>query len=295
MRKLTNIFPVAAIAIMLFMFGCDSVNSPNPNADVLSSETPGAEAHSGNTVYVDADASGTEDGSQANPWNTIQEGVDHASDNDVVLLQSDFTLTNEVVISNPLTLDGNGNTVFSSFNKSGSDNSAIEIFNTSDVTVSNLTIDGTDGTDLHGINVYVSTGVMVSDVSISANRTGLVVNGSEVTVHNIATSGHAWHGMNVDLGSGVDGPAELTVTGTSSHAEATPTTPHIYIDDITKNVSVNDVEGQYDSEESGNARAYYLITNPETKNDCKKGGWQDYDFKNQGQCIRFVNTGKDSR
>lgn len=34
---------------------------------------------------------------------------------------------------------------------------------------------------------------------------------------------------------------------------------------------------------------------PEMKNDCKKGGWQDYGFKNQGQCIRFVNTGKDSR
>ena len=36
-------------------------------------------------------------------------------------------------------------------------------------------------------------------------------------------------------------------------------------------------------------------TNPETKADCKKGGWQDYGFRNQGQCIRYVNTGKDSR
>lgn len=34
---------------------------------------------------------------------------------------------------------------------------------------------------------------------------------------------------------------------------------------------------------------------PETKQDCKKGGWKDYGFKNQGQCIKFVNTGKDSR
>lgn len=35
--------------------------------------------------------------------------------------------------------------------------------------------------------------------------------------------------------------------------------------------------------------------NPETSDDCKKGGWEKYGFKNQGQCIRYVNTGKDSR
>ncbi len=34
---------------------------------------------------------------------------------------------------------------------------------------------------------------------------------------------------------------------------------------------------------------------PETKEDCKHGGWQDYGFRNQGQCIRYVNTGYDSR
>ena len=34
---------------------------------------------------------------------------------------------------------------------------------------------------------------------------------------------------------------------------------------------------------------------PLTKDDCKDGGWADYGFRNQGQCIRFVNTGTDSR
>jgi hypothetical protein len=34
---------------------------------------------------------------------------------------------------------------------------------------------------------------------------------------------------------------------------------------------------------------------PTTKDDCKNGGWEDYGFRNQGQCIRFVNTGQDSR
>ncbi len=35
--------------------------------------------------------------------------------------------------------------------------------------------------------------------------------------------------------------------------------------------------------------------NPQVVDDCKKGGWKNYGFRNQGQCIRFVNTGKDSR
>ncbi|MGH8911186.1 MAG: PEP-CTERM sorting domain-containing protein [Acidimicrobiia bacterium] len=32
-----------------------------------------------------------------------------------------------------------------------------------------------------------------------------------------------------------------------------------------------------------------------SKDDCKDGGWADFGFKNQGQCIRFVQTGNDSR
>jgi hypothetical protein len=35
---------------------------------------------------------------------------------------------------------------------------------------------------------------------------------------------------------------------------------------------------------------------PTSKADCKNGGWQrfsfPYSFKNQGDCIQFVNTGK---
>lgn len=34
---------------------------------------------------------------------------------------------------------------------------------------------------------------------------------------------------------------------------------------------------------------------PLTKSICKDGGWEDYGFKNQGQCIRYVNTEEDSR
>ena len=34
---------------------------------------------------------------------------------------------------------------------------------------------------------------------------------------------------------------------------------------------------------------------PATRADCERGGWVTFGFQNQGQCIRFVNTGQDSR
>ena len=37
------------------------------------------------------------------------------------------------------------------------------------------------------------------------------------------------------------------------------------------------------------------VLDPVTKDDCKNGGWEQYGFKNQGQCVRFIETGKDSR
>lgn len=40
---------------------------------------------------------------------------------------------------------------------------------------------------------------------------------------------------------------------------------------------------------------FELGLSPDNKNQCKNEGWTEYGFKNQGQCIRYVNTGKDSR
>lgn len=37
------------------------------------------------------------------------------------------------------------------------------------------------------------------------------------------------------------------------------------------------------------------VAQPTSKDECKKGGHADFGFRNQGLCIQFVNTGKDSR
>ena len=40
---------------------------------------------------------------------------------------------------------------------------------------------------------------------------------------------------------------------------------------------------------------FEVLADAQTKQDCKRGGFADFDFRNQGQCIRYVNTGQDSR
>ncbi|MGQ0702538.1 MAG: TolB family protein [Gemmatimonadales bacterium] len=38
-----------------------------------------------------------------------------------------------------------------------------------------------------------------------------------------------------------------------------------------------------------------LVAGAVSKEQCKNGGWEGLGFRNQGQCLRYVETGKDSR
>lgn len=38
-----------------------------------------------------------------------------------------------------------------------------------------------------------------------------------------------------------------------------------------------------------------VLQDAQTVEDCKNGGWANYGFSNQGQCVRFIRTGRDSR
>lgn len=41
--------------------------------------------------------------------------------------------------------------------------------------------------------------------------------------------------------------------------------------------------------------SFSVLSRADARAECKQGGWESQGFRNQGQCIRFVNTGKDSR
>ena len=147
---------------------------------------------------------------------TIQDAVTAAADGDTIVLGSDFTTSAQITISKAITLDGNGYTIHASFPKvDNTNNSAIGIGH-NDVTIKNLTLDGTGGQtypfQLHGVNAFLSSGVNLDSVTIkNFGGSGVVVNGSDVTATNLNTSGDGWNSVNVDPGAGVTVPSVFTL------------------------------------------------------------------------------------
>lgn len=110
-------------------------------------------------------------------------------------------------------------------------------------------------------------------------------------------------------------PTQSYPVTTRSGASASPyTCPSVpaEMDDLSPNSTIrvaainvgdtsgNDegLDGYYDNivvTNTDETTVYDFDPVPADKNECKKGGWEEFGFKNQGQCIRFVNTGQDSR
>lgn len=67
------------------------------------------------------------------------------------------------------------------------------------------------------------------------------------------------------------------------------------IDGVSFGGSVNSSDGPGSGNVFTSFSIELAVNDPSSKVECKKGGWEDFGFRNQGQCIRFVNTGKDSR
>jgi len=192
---------------------------------------------------------------------SIQDAIDIMLDGDIINLPNDFIINQQININKPLILAGNDHTIFSDFSKtSTSNNSAIGVYG-DDTLIKDLTIDGSSGTNLHGITTYKITNLLLDNVTLSNNDySGLVVNGSIVTVNDITTSGNGWHGINVDQGVGVTEPSKLTVLGTSSHNELA----QIYIDDRIKDVEVipNNQYYYLNDVKQPNDRVYLLDVTP---------------------------------
>lgn len=81
--------------------------------------------------------------------------------------------------------------------------------------IQNLTIIRSEGSSKgikHGMQAYGGANLTVNNVEVSGCwGYALVVNGSTATVDGLTTRGNDWGGINVDLGSGVETPADLTI------------------------------------------------------------------------------------
>ena len=210
-------------------------------------------------------------------------------------LQSNCNSTQEINVPVGVTLDGGNYTISPTFSYTTNSNNAAVGVLSSNVTIQNLTIDGALGVKLHGINVYSATGVTISHVTVkNMKRSGIVVNGSVVSVSSVTTANNGWVGIDVDLGSGITSPAILNIVGPMTQTDLA----QIYVDDTRKAVTVNDLLHQYSVSHPGITDALYTRIYAADKQTCKDGGWKlglsaTQSFKNQGQCVaHFQSTGE---
>lgn len=188
-----------------------------------------------------------------NPGTDLSETTIDSGDT-ILLSEGDYEVSQPVVIENKenIVIDGNGATIKASSAEGASimsatskriataadtqtdlANNIINVSGATNVTIRNLTIEGALH---HGINIWECENVVLENVTITNSvATAITINGSNVTLNSVTTSGSGWGGVNVDLGN--SGSSEITVDENCAFGEFLP----IYADskDIAAHITVN--------------------------------------------------------
>lgn len=188
-----------------------------------------------------------------NPGTDLSETTIDSGDT-ILLSEGDYEVTQPVAIENKdnVVIDGNGATITRSAASGASimsasskriataadtqtdlANNIINVSGATNVTIRNLTIVGALH---HGINIWECENVVLENVTITDSiATAITINGSNVTLNSVTTSGSGWGGVNVDLGN--SGSSEITVDENCAFGEFLP----IYADskDIAAHITVN--------------------------------------------------------
>lgn len=157
---------------------------------------------------------------------SIEDAIDAAEKGDTVTLLKDITVNmgNDqtaaaIAITKDLTLDGNGKTIAAAAIEDENNKGIghiLGIQNGANVKVRDLTIDGTDKSARHGIQVYGNESIdsKVTLTSVTAKDCygyGLVVNGATATATRLTTDGNGWGGVNVSKGANVTKDPSFTL------------------------------------------------------------------------------------
>lgn len=136
---------------------------------------------------------------------TLKEAIDAAEAGDTVTLLKDITVdmgtdknAAAIAITKNLTLDGNGKTIAANKIDAKEGMGHILGIQGANVKVRDLTIDGTDKSARHGIQVY-GEGSKATLYSVTVKNCfgyGLVVNGATATATRLTTDGNGWGGVN---------------------------------------------------------------------------------------------------
>ncbi len=132
-------------------------------------------------------------------YETLQEAVTAADADDTIVLLRDIALTEQLSISKPLTINGNGKTISANNTSWRAENGYKNLVHISsgNVTLSNVTLNSNN--QACGLNVYQAKDVTLSNVTLqNSKNAGLIVNASTVNATNLNTSGNVWGAVNVD-------------------------------------------------------------------------------------------------
>lgn len=133
-------------------------------------------------------------------------------------LGASFALVARVDVNRSVTIDGKGFTITGP-TANVTNNHAINVA-ANNVTIQNLTITGTSYG--HNLQFYSVTGGVVTNVTLSnGGKSGMTVNGSQVTISGVTTTNNLWGGINVDQGGGVTAIPLLTVNDVTTHTSPT--------------------------------------------------------------------------
>lgn len=175
--------------------------------------------------------------SAATSVSSQQELVDAIAGSDTeIVLAASFTTTSQININRPLILQGAGYTISPSFSGTPSNDSALAIVSTSEVTVNNLIINGTNATAVQGIQIWQASALLNNIVSTDNDKAGVHVNNSTVTINGITTARNGTSFAGVVISSGL-----LTINGQSRHTSEP-------ISQIRRNGgTIIDTNGQYNN------------------------------------------------
>lgn len=158
---------------------------------------------------------------------SIEDAIDAAEAGDTVTLLKDITVdmgdkdAAAIAITKNLTLDGNGKTIAANKIDAKEGMGHILGIQGANVKVRDLTIDGTDKSARHGIQVY-GEGSKATLYSVTVKDCfgyGLVVNGATATATRLTTDGNGWGGVNVTKGNSITSEPSFTLkSGTLNEA-----------------------------------------------------------------------------
>ena len=159
---------------------------------------------------------------------TLKDAIVAAEAGDTVTLLKDITVNMgdkdaaAIAITKNLTLDGNGKTIAANkIDAKEGMGHILGIQNGANVKVRDLTIDGTDKSARHGIQVY-GEGSKATLYSVTVKNCfvyGVVVNGATATATRLTTDGNGWGGVNVTKGNSITSEPSFTLkSGTLNEA-----------------------------------------------------------------------------